>query len=312
MGSRQVAFKIVDALPSRVGAIIGTLLTGFAAAYPERIRQWADWIVSPEQIRLFGLGGLALFVAYWGLWIWLRSGGKDEPAPAGLALATHGDGSHNIGVIQTAHFGHVPPTPALVGAAASQTVEILRTIETKYCRKGTTSLLELMRFHENFQNNILIIVGSHWGLTHITREKYDEAQDFFNGGGSILTTHMKNFTPGPMARLNIPPGEVIYVNFCERAGEVMDDLSHLALSPFLPADVTESVDRLKGAVSHIFSEMIVYLNERVQNQPFRLIAAVNDVEVAGGLCNDFMRRAVAVEEPISHLRETIRRRLSNG
>lgn len=254
-------------------------------------------------------GACVIFLA----WVFWRRPENDDGVN-GPAQSTHGAGSHAIGSIKTAHFTHTPAAePAIRIAAASQTVEIMRSIERKYCGSGYLGVLNLLQFHDTFQNNVLIVVGSKLGLGYMEKEAYEEANDFFEGGGTILTTKMENFSEGPMRHLKLPPNEVVYVNFTKQAGEVTKELADLALSPFLPPEVSESVTQLKEVVDAIYKDMIVFLNERFQRQRVRLVAATNDVSVAGGLCNDYLdRTVVALEDAITHLREAIRRSLQNG
>ncbi|MDP2131046.1 MAG: hypothetical protein U0975_15670 [Erythrobacter sp.] len=308
MGQKTAIFKVVDAIPSKVGAAFGTLFAGGAALYPDTLRKWTDWLMSPEQIRHFGAIGLGLFIVYWAIWLWLRSSLKDEHAP-GLTQTVFGANGPVVGSIQTAYFNPSDTANPIQIAAASEVVQILKEIEQKYCRTAYNGVLQLLEIDQTLRHNIVLAVGSKLGGACIEKEKFDESELFFEGGGSVLTTNIANFSGGPVRNLVMPKNEIIHVNFTKKAGEVKAELANLVLSPFMPREVGECVTALAAAVSDLYSQMIIVLNECFQNQRVRLIMAANDPLITAGLCNEYLERAVGIEKQITDLRHAIRKEL---
>lgn len=92
---RQVAHAFLSALPAKIfNVAIG--LGGLAATlYPERVKEWATWLTTPEQIRIWGFAALAVFLFYWVLWWALKP--KEQPVVTGDSFTQNHFGSgHNI------------------------------------------------------------------------------------------------------------------------------------------------------------------------------------------------------------------------
>ncbi len=89
------------------------LLAVATVTWPQVVKEWANWAVTPETLRLIGLAGVIVGLAYWCLLLWLR---QSEPSVAVASPTvdqkTKGDGSHNINnstvVITPAHEGGIP------------------------------------------------------------------------------------------------------------------------------------------------------------------------------------------------------------
>lgn len=309
MGKRW--FSIVDALPSKAGGAFGWLAMGYATIWPERAGRILDDIMTVGTVQLWGAVGLVAFTAYWILWFWLRSYSIEEPAPS-VSQAVHGAGSQVFGTVQNVHFAATEAANPIRLAAAPETIKLLRTIEEKYCRNNYMGVFQLLEIDDTIRHNIVLAVGSNLGAPYIKKDVYEKSQDFFDGGGTVLKTNIENFSDGLVRNLNLPDNKIVYVNFTKKAGEVKDELSNLALSPFMPLEVSESILALAKAVGELYTKMIVLLDDCFQNQRVRLIMAANDPVVAAGLCNDFLDRAISIEQQIADLRNAIRKELSHG
>lgn len=309
MGLKTIVFRFVDAMPSRIGAAVGTIMSIAAALYPSELRHWTDWLMSAEQVRELGLVGAILFIAYWAAWFWLRRSLQYEQT-SGVTQNFHGTTGHVIGNVQTAHFLSVEPISPIHIAAASETVQILKEIEKKYCRSDYLDVLNLLQIDATLRNNIVLSVGSNLGPPYVKKECFEASQNFFEGGGAVLNFNVADMVAGPVPSIELPKDRIVYVNFTKQAADIKSELSNLARSPFIPNEVSEHIKKFAESVHNLYTQMIELLDECFQKQRVRLIMAANDPLVAAGLCNEFLDRATRIEIQISALRDAIRKELS--
>ncbi len=296
-----------------IGGSVGVLANGAWGLYSnlttvKDLPDDAGWIAKmiadpPVYAPWLLFGACVIFLA----WVFWKREEPEEPQTPSFNQTTTGDGNQTIGTIASATF-NTAPSPSLSNAAMPKTAEMLHYIDDKFC-VSVFEMLKLLRVHDTFQNNLLIHVGAQCGLSHIEKSEFDCAQDFFEGGGTTLNLHISQMSPGPAPEVTLPKDKIVYVNFTKEFGDVSRELKKLSQSPFLPADVTGSIENLSNAIETISKSMIEFLDNCYQNQRIRFTMAVKDSNVAGGLFNDFMRHSIDLENPINELRGAIRRSL---
>jgi hypothetical protein len=293
------------------GAIISAAWVGYSNFTTMRdLGEDAGWVAKmiadpPVYAPWLLLVVCLLFLA----WVFWEHDEPENPPASTTNQTSQGSGNQLFGSIGTANFNSTPHAPTLGSAAMAQRAEMLRDIDSKFC-VSVVEMLDLLRLHDTFQNNLLIGVGAQCGLAHIEKDAFERAQDFFEGGGTVLTTHISNFSGGPAPELKLPKNKIVYVNYTKEAGEIMKELKKLSQSPFIPDDVKRHLENLGKEIDSIFREMIVFLDECYQNQRIRFTMAVGDANVAGGLFNDFMRKSIDLETPITSLRAALSRSLT--
>lgn len=72
---REFVYKLIAALPSKVGGVVGWLVMAYITVLPDDAKAWGNWLLSPHQFRLAGIVGLIVFSGYWILLFTIR------PAP---------------------------------------------------------------------------------------------------------------------------------------------------------------------------------------------------------------------------------------
>ena len=105
---REIFYEALSGLPSKViGNTIG--IGGMVAtAWPDQFRKWVAFSMTPEQIRIFGICAVILFVVYWGLIVWLKPKDALRSAPLAHSSTTHGPSSPSIlGDGAHVHYGNV-------------------------------------------------------------------------------------------------------------------------------------------------------------------------------------------------------------
>jgi hypothetical protein len=105
---RAVAYKVARGAGGKIIALVELLLSLATTIWPTKVKEWANWAMNPDQIRLVGLVGIVLGLAYWLILAWL----KPPPEPPASGPTTHGPNSPSIGsvtgnVTQNFHQGGV-------------------------------------------------------------------------------------------------------------------------------------------------------------------------------------------------------------
>lgn len=96
----SVIFKVWCNLPSRAIAVAGTAVSTYAAISPKDFKDAVSSLMTPEQIRVWGIVALIVCVVYWTIYIFLKRKGDgmdnrdDEDGKGGGGGRTSGDGSH--------------------------------------------------------------------------------------------------------------------------------------------------------------------------------------------------------------------------
>jgi len=107
---REVAHKILDALPSKLFAGAGSAAAIYAAIEQDKAKAWLDWLMSPEQIRLWAFVGIGVFSVYWVLWWWTKPKTSAGKSPTPTVQTTHAQQSPNQSADKIEnHF--YPPMP---------------------------------------------------------------------------------------------------------------------------------------------------------------------------------------------------------
>lgn len=74
---KRSAYKIATSLPAKLFFAGEALISLATVAWPDQVKEWVEWAMTPEQTRLIGLAGLVIGLAYVALLLWLKS--DDEP-----------------------------------------------------------------------------------------------------------------------------------------------------------------------------------------------------------------------------------------
>lgn len=117
---RTLAFKILDAMPSKIGTVVGFAAMGYATIKPNEASALLDRAMSAEGVQAGGLIGLVVIALYWVLWFWLRPRGAQ--ATTGAEQSATGSSSQAIGVINgnpTFYNGLVPEGTVTTDLAAA-------------------------------------------------------------------------------------------------------------------------------------------------------------------------------------------------
>ena len=86
---RQLIYKIWRAVPAKVFFVLETGISVGTVAFPKKVKAWAGWAVTPENIRWIGLIGLCVGLAYWLILALLKPDKSQDAASPGV-VADHG------------------------------------------------------------------------------------------------------------------------------------------------------------------------------------------------------------------------------
>ena len=93
---REMVYRIFSAVPSKALGGLGLGITAWSAGSPKSFKTWWDWLMTPEQIRLCGIIGLGVFLAYWiALFLLKPRRDKKGKADPGTYSQTHSGSGDN-------------------------------------------------------------------------------------------------------------------------------------------------------------------------------------------------------------------------
>lgn len=91
---RKTIYHIVSAIPAKLFFVLEAAISLGPTLVPDKFKAWADWVMTPEQIRLIGISGLAISFAYFALLQWLKP--KEDGEEGAPSISSTGPQSPNL------------------------------------------------------------------------------------------------------------------------------------------------------------------------------------------------------------------------
>jgi len=76
-----VAYRVISSIPSIIFFVIEAFISICPAIFPDKFAKWLSWLITPEQFRLIGISGIALFFAWLALLLFLKPREMGEAVP---------------------------------------------------------------------------------------------------------------------------------------------------------------------------------------------------------------------------------------